>query len=229
MDPVVLIGFWSAAFLISHFVLSSDPIRSRIVAAVGDRPFLGIYSAVALATFIPMCLEFALHKHAGAMLWYLRDVPALRFLVSLIMLAALILLTAGLMTPSPAGMAPVKKFEPRAELKLTRHPAFVAFSLFGLAHMLMNGWIGDLLFFANFPILGILGGMHQDARKKRMLGEPYRRFAAATSFFPGAAIISGRQRWTAADTPWRAIAVGIVATIVLVALHPMLFGGHPIG
>ena len=134
MDPVVLIGFWSAAFLISHFVLSSDPIRSRIVAAVGDRPFLGIYSAVALATFIPMCLEFALHKHAGAMLWYLRDVPALRFLVSLIMLAALILLTAGLMTPSPAGMAPVKKFEPRAELKLTRHPAFVAFSLFGLAH-----------------------------------------------------------------------------------------------
>ena len=230
MDPVVIIGFWSAAFLVSHFILSSEPIRPKLIAAVGEWPFRGIYSAVALGTFIPLVVEFARHKHAGAMLWYLRDVPPLRSLVWLMMLAALILFTAGLITPSPAGMAgAAAELVPRGELKLTRHPGFVAFTLFGLAHMIMNGWAGDLLFFATFPILGILGGFHQDARKAQMIGEPYRRFVAATSFFPGAALLSGRQRWTSADTPWRTIAIGAAITIVLVAFHPMLFGGHPLG
>ena len=79
--------------------------------------------------------------------------------------------------------------EPRGLLKITRHPSFVAFSLFGIAHMLMNGWAGDVIFFGMFPALGIIGGMHQDQRKIRELGDRYRDFVAKTSFVPFAALL----------------------------------------
>jgi hypothetical protein len=29
--------------------------------------------------------------------------------------------------------------------------------------------------------------------------------------------------------PWAAIGTGVVLTIAIVALHPMIFGGHPLG
>jgi uncharacterized membrane protein len=93
----------------------------------------------------------------------------------------------------------------------------------------MNGWAGDVLFFGSFPALGILGGLHQDSRKLHELGETYRRFVAETSFLPGAALFDGRQRWRRGDVPWLAIGIGIAATVVLVMLHPTIFGGAPLG
>ena len=75
----------------------------------------------------------------------------------------------------------------------------------------------------------ILGGLHQQRRKMADLGDPYRRFVERTSFFPGAALWDGRQRWTAADTPWLALGIGAVLTVLIVMLHPMLFGGRPLG
>jgi uncharacterized membrane protein len=96
--------------------------------------------------------------------------------------------------------------------------------------MLMNGWAGDLVFFGTFPALGIFGGLHQDHRKLRSMGERYRRFVEQTSFMPGAALLSGRQHFDPAeDVPWLGILIGTVLTIVLVAIHPWAFGGHPLG
>ena len=77
--------------------------------------------------------------------------------------------------------------------------------------------------------IGIFGGIHQDARKIRDLGESYREFKAKTSFLPFGALVSGRDRWTSADTPWTAIGVGTALTIAIIALHPTIFGGHPLG
>src|ERR1700719_16500 len=145
------------------------------------------------------------------------------------MLTALILFVGSFINPNQAGMAPGGSTEPRGILKITRHPSFVAFSLFGIAHILMNGWAGDVIFFGMFPVLGIIGGVHQDQRKIRELGEIYRAFIAKTSFMPFAALVSGRVRWTSADTPWAAIGAGAVLTVAIVALHPMMFGGSPLG
>ncbi len=145
------------------------------------------------------------------------------------MLAALIFLVAGLLNPNPAAIGAAAPRRVRGIQKVTRHPSFIAFALFGFAHMLMNGWAGDVLFFGCFPALGILGGLHQDSRKFREIGEPYRRFVAETSFFPGLALFEGRQRWSSDDTPWLAIGIGIAATVVLVMLHPSIFGGASLG
>jgi uncharacterized membrane protein len=229
MDAVASIGFWAAAFVGVHLVVTSSSVRPRLVRALGEQPYRGIFSLLAIGTFVPLVWVYAYNKHAGPLLWNLRDVPGVRWLSWLMMFAAVIILIAGFMTPSPVSIGAPPDAKPRGILKVTRHPAFVAFALFGFAHMLMNGFAGDVVFFATFPALAILGGWHQDRRKLAELGEPYRRFVDQTSFFPGLALIQRRLTLESADVPWTAVGVGAALTIALVVLHPYLFGGQPLG
>jgi uncharacterized membrane protein len=229
MDPVFAIGFWAALFIGTHLVISSATIRPWLAGRLGEQPYRGVYSLVALATFIPLVIVFSNHKHAGLMFWNLREVTPIRWLSWLLMLVALILLAAGLINPNPGALGAPPAKAPSGILKITRHPTFVAIALFGFAHMLMNGWAGDVLFFGTFPVLAIIGGFHQDNRKLRDLGETYRELIARTSFFPGTALLQGRQRWSSADTPLTAIGIGAAATILILVFHPRLFGGSPLG
>ena len=162
------------------------------------------------------------------MLWNLRGAPAARGLTWLLMFTAVILLVAGLINPNPAAIAAPPRNRPTGILKITRHPSFVAFVFFGLGHLLMNGWAGDIIFFSGFAVLGIVGGIHQDRRKLREMGASYREFLAATSFFPGIALISRRVEWSRGDMPWAAAGIGIAAGIVLVTLPPLMFSGSPL-
>jgi uncharacterized membrane protein len=229
MDPVAEIALWTGLFVGMHFLLSSRPVRTRLVGLVGAQPFRGIYSLVAIGMFIPMVVVFGHNKHAGAMLWNLRGEPAVRGLTWLLMFLAVILLVAGLINPNPAAIGAPSRNRPTSILKITRHPSFVAFVCFGLGHLLMNGWAGDVIFFGGFVVLGIVGGIHQDRRKLQEIGAPYREFLAATSFFPGGALISRRVQWSRGDMPWTAAGVGIAAAIALVVFHPLMFGGSPLG
>jgi uncharacterized membrane protein len=229
MDPVAEIALWTSLFVGTHFLLSSGAIRSRLIGVVGAQPFRGIYSAVAIGTFIPMLIAFGHNKHAGAMLWNLRADPAARIVTWLFMFAAVILLVAGLFNPNPAAIGAPSRNRPTGVLKITRHPSFTAFACFGIGHLLMNGWVGDIIFFGGFGVLGIAGGIHQDRRKLQEIGPAYREFLMATSFFPGAALLGRRVQWSRTDIPWAAVAVGIAATILLVTFHPRMFGGLPLG
>ena len=226
---VARIGFWTGLFLITHLGASAAEIRPRLINALGENAFRGVYSLVSLATFIPLIVVFGYHKHAGPMLWNLRGFGPARWLSWLIMLTAMILLVDGLSHPAPSSMGAHVGARPHGMLKLTRHPLFVSSVLFGLAHMLMNGWAGDLIFFGSFVVLGVVGGWHQDQRKVSELGDSYRQLVAETSFIPGAALWEGRQRWQSSDTPWRSIVTGALLTILLMVFHPMIFGGNPLG
>ena len=69
METTLLIGGFWAAFAGTHVWLSSARTRAALIARVGPQPFQGIYSLVALATFVPLVWIFARHKHAGPLLW----------------------------------------------------------------------------------------------------------------------------------------------------------------
>jgi uncharacterized membrane protein len=220
---------WAILFVVTHILISSARVRPAMVGMMGEEVYREVYSLAAFATFIPLVITFARHKHASLMLWNLRGVLPVRWLAWLMMLAALIFLVSGFVTPNPGAIGARSAGGVTGILKVTRHPSFVALTLFGLAHMLMNGWAGDLWFFGSFPALGILGGYHQDHRKIGELGERYHELVVATSFFPGAALWSRRQQWTSTDMPWAAIGIGSAATILVIMLHPTLFGGSPLG
>jgi uncharacterized membrane protein len=231
MNPVQWIVLWAALFVATHLGMTASSIRPRLVALFGDWPYLGFYSLVSLATFVPLVVEFSLHKHAGAMLWDLRDVTAIRVFAIVLMAICIPIAVAAYISPSPASIAKRGKpvSGPHGILKLTRHPLFVAISLFAIAHVLMNGTVGDVVFFGSLLVTCLAGIRHQDRRKLGQLGEPYAKFCAETSAFPGAALITGRQRWRRGDFPWPALALGIGLFALLLAFHPLLFGGHPLG
>src|SRR5579885_948543 len=150
MGPEAVIGSWAALFVVSHLILSSGRMRPRLVQRMGEQGFRGLYSIVAFGTLGPLIFEFAHHKHAGTMLWYLRGDPAVRWLAWLMMLAALIFFAGGFITPNPGTIGAPPTEQARGLLKITRHPSFVGFILFGAAHLLMNGWTGDVPFFGAF-------------------------------------------------------------------------------
>jgi uncharacterized membrane protein len=229
MDPVLIIALWAVLFVGSHLVISSDAVRPALIERLGEQPYRGLYSLVAFATFAPLLVAFGHHKHAGPLLWYLRGIEPIRWLTWLMMLVAFIFFVGSFVNPNPGAIGARTGSGVSGMLKITRHPNFVAFATFAIAHLLMNGWVGDLFFFGSIATLAIFGGIHQDQRKLRELGASYRALVDSTSFFPGAAILGKRQQWTSADTPWIAIVVGAAATIGIVIMHPRFFGGSPLG
>src|SRR5258706_8188086 len=101
MSAAAWIACWALLFVASHLVISSSRVRPRLIAAVGEQPYRGIYSLVAFATLGPLIYEFSYHKHAGPLLYFLRDSVAIRSLTWLMMFLALILFAASLINPNP--------------------------------------------------------------------------------------------------------------------------------
>jgi uncharacterized membrane protein len=214
------IGFWWLAFAASHMGLSHAPVRSRLVAALGERGFFGVYSLVAFATFIPLVSTYFAHKHEGPFLWYLGSFPALRWIMYAGMALALSLLVAALLRPSPAAIVPGKP-EVAGAYHITRHPLFMAVGIFGLLHLLaarVNAT--ELAFFAGFPLFAWIGCRHQDRRKLASGSEAFRRFHDQTVFFPftGSGTLRGLRE---IRLP---LVIGIALATLLRVYHPQLFG-----
>ena len=214
------IVFWWLAFAATHMGLSSAPVRTRLVASLGERGFLGVYSLVAFATFIPLVSTYFAHKHEGPFLWYLGAAPVLRWIMYAGMALALSLLVAALLRPSPAAIAPGKA-EVAGAYHITRHPLFMAVGLYGLLHLLVARVNAtELAFFAGFPLFAWAGCRHQDRRKLATGSDEFRRFHAQTVFFPftGSGALRGLRE---IRLP---LVIGTGLAIGLRVFHPQLFG-----
>jgi uncharacterized membrane protein len=214
-----IVALW-LAFALTHMGLSSLRLRPRLVGALGERGFLGLYSLVALAVFVPLVGLYFGHKHEGPFLWYFGHVTALRWLMYAGMALALTLLVGGLLRPSPASLGGGRT-EVGGVHHVTRHPLFMAFAIFGLLHLgVARVNLTELAFFAGFPLFAWVGCRHQDQRKLATAGEAFRRFHAQTSFLP-----FGRAG-ALARLPelWLPATIGAALALGLRALHPRLFG-----
>jgi len=183
MGVAVIVGLW-ILFAATHMALSGGRLRPRLVARLGPLGFRGLYSAVALAIFVPLVHTYYAHKHAGAYLWHLSQLPGVVWLGYGVMGAAFALVVAGLVQPSPASVRPGAMVV-RGIARVTRHPVLMGFGLWGVAHLLLaKVHLAELAFFGGFPIFAVIGCEHQDARKREALGEPFRTYADATPFLP---------------------------------------------
>jgi uncharacterized membrane protein len=182
MDAVWIAALW-ILFAATHMGLSSARFRPRLVARLGARGFQGVYSLVALAIFVPLVSTYYAHKHTGPYLWSLSQLPGVRWLGYGLVGAAVVLVVAGLVQPSPAGLVPARP-EVRGVARITRHPVLMGFGLWGFAHLLLTVvHAAELAFFGGFAIFAVVGCEHQDQRKLAE-SEGYRAFHAATPFLP---------------------------------------------
>jgi len=219
---LILIVVFSVLFVLTHLVMSHGAIREGLVAKLGLWPFRGLYSLVAFLTLGPASVLWWQNRHLGSVLWELNPWVE-RGIALVFMLIAIELIALMLANPSPASMMPGNN-EPRGVLRITRHPMNMGLALFGLAHLLANGTVGDVAFFSTFVLVGVIGPFHMDARLREQRGETFIEFCRQTSVIPFVAIARGRTTFRADEISFPLFLIGIIVYVALVVFHGRFFG-----
>ncbi|HEX6296725.1 MAG TPA: NnrU family protein [Burkholderiales bacterium] len=221
MDATALLALGTAAFLLTHFV-SSTPLRAALISAIGEWPYRGVYSLLAVVTLGWMIWAYA-QAPQGALLW-----TPLRLLPLIAMPFSLILIVCGYWrNPSMVGAEKLLKSEEpaRGMIRITRHPLMWGIMLWAGAHILARADLKSILFFGGFLVLAALGTVLMDLRKRD--NPDFQRFAAVTSHVPFVAIAQGRNRLVWSEIGWLRPGIGVVAYAAFLVLHPWLFGARP--
>jgi uncharacterized membrane protein len=223
MGPTTTIVLLWLGFSISHMLLSSTTLRPRVVGIVGERGFQGVYSLIALAFFVPLVMVYFDHKHQGPLLWTIPVGDVLRWVINLGMGVAFVLLMAGVMNASPASMTAAGSdgpAQPSGVHFITRHSVFMSAGLFGILHLIPNGFATDVAFFGGFPVFVLVGSIHQDRRKLETEPERYKAFHDATPLLPFTGSQTGRGL---RELSKLAVVIGIAVTILVRFFHMRWF------
>ncbi len=225
-DSLGMLAIPTAAFVVSHMVLSATPVRAPLVARFGPWPFRVVYSTIAMLLFGWMVAAFAAASRFE--LWH---PPAiLRLAAAAVMPVAFFFVVAGMTSRNPTAVGQEKAIEaaPRGIIAVTRHPALWGILLWGIAHVLANGDARGLVLFLGMIVLAAAGMAHMDARKKTEMGPAWDTFATRTSTVPFAAAVAGRVRIVFAEIGWGRVALALALYGGFLYVHGLLFGVAPI-
>jgi tripartite-type tricarboxylate transporter receptor subunit TctC len=208
----------TAAFLLTHFV-TSTPLRAKLVGAMGEWPYRGVYSLVAFITLAWMIWAYGAAPQET--LW-----TGLRELPRWVMPLAFVLIACGYWrNPTMVGADKLlKSGDPaRGVIRITRHPIMWAIMLWAGTHVLARGDLRAVVFFGGFLLLAALGTILIDRRKQA--DADFRRFKAVTSNIPFVAIAQGRNRIVWREIGWKRPAIGIAVFVLVFLVHPWITGG----
>lgn len=208
----------SATWLLTHLGLSSSPLRPLLVGRIGEGPYRGLYSLIAVGALSWLILAWA---DAPRTMLLRESSGWLRWIPVLVMPLALILLVGGLSGPNPTAVGQERQLGSadgvRGVLRITRHPVQWAILLWALTHMAANGDVATLLFTATIAFTSALGMVLIDRRKAREDAEAWSIFAAASSSLPFAAIVAGRNRLVVGEIGL--LRIGTALVLYGLALH----------
>jgi uncharacterized membrane protein len=188
MDAALTILVAAAVtFVGTHFALS-HPLRGAVVGALGENGFMGVYSLVALASFVWMVFAFRAAPGLAAPLWDGQGEPAWTMASALTLLAAVLLI--GSYQRNPAMLMPADKASaiaqagPHGVFHVTRHPMMWAMALWAAAHALVAPTPRVLVLTAAIALLALVGSHMQDRKKEALMGDAWAGWEARTSFWP---------------------------------------------
>ena len=221
MGNMGTLGLAAVAFVGSHLLLS-HPLRRPLVGAIGERPFLGLYSLVAFATLGWLIVAYGAAP-ASDPLWTVGN--GIWVVVSVVMLVASVLL-AGSLKSNPALPNPGRPAAPvgpaRGVFAVTRHPMMWAFALWGVAHVAVYPVAKNIIVAAAVTVLALVGAALQDMKKRQLQPESWPAWEARTSYWPFAAIISRRAGLGGFGVP--ALVGGVVVWLAATWAHAPLAG-----
>ena len=209
----------SLFFPLSHFLMSSTPLRAMLVNLLGEKHYSLGYSLLAVAALV--WLIFAYGHAPDLPLWVAPRWLDLT-LIPVIVVSS-ILTVAGLTTPNPVIVRSEALFDRpdivRGVLRITRNAFFWGAGIFSFAYLIILGDVAGLLTFGSIGFLGIAGASVLDAKKAREQGKAWDAFSAATSNIPFLAIVQGRQRLVLREIGLWRIALGICVSFGALVLH----------
>ncbi len=215
MTGMGMLAIASATFVGTHFLMS-HPLRQPLISKLGERGFAGLYSLVAIATFVWMVKVYpAASAEAPQPLW---DAGRSGWVVATVLMWLGSVLFVGSLRRNPAFPRPGKTMtkidDPNGVYAITRHPMMWGFTLWALVHAIVNPTLASLVLSAAIAILALIGARFQDAKKETLLGPLWGDWVSKTSFIPygrglksadGFALVTGTIVWLAASWAHQAL------------------------
>lgn len=172
--------FSAIAFVGTHFLLS-HPLRAPLVRAVGEGPFRGIYSLVAIVTFAAM-IYFYRKCGREPPLW---DAGQAGWIAGTLLMwfASILFVGSFLGNPAlPGARGPTGG--PRGVFAITRHPMMWGFALWAAVHLMLLAMPKAIVFDGAIILLALVGAVMQDRKKAALMGEAWHEWTAQTAFLP---------------------------------------------
>jgi uncharacterized membrane protein len=220
----------AAVFLGIHLVISGTRVRDAITGAIGEAPYLGLFSLASIGAIVWFAIAYKTAQRDDYRLLY--DLgPGVKHLGIPVIALAFVLGVQGLFIPNPTSLrqegAAAKPDTIKGVLRITRHPFLWGVAIWSAFHLLANGDEASVIFFGSFFVLSILGTFSIDAKRRRKMGDAWAAFASKTSNVPFGAVITGRNSLNLGESfGWRFWVAALLFVAVLFA-HAHVFGVSP--
>ena len=221
----------AGVFLAIHLLISGTRVRDGITAAIGEGPYMGLFSLASIGVIVWMAMAYNRAQTSGEDTYVYMLGDGVHHLGMPVVFLAFILGIPGLLSPNPTsvrGEGAAQKAETvRGVLRITRHPFLWGVTIWSAFHLAANGDEASVVFFGTFFVLALLGTFSIDAKRRRKLGPAWDAFAAKTSNIPFGAILTGRTKFSFTEYfDWRFL-VAILLFVTILFAHVHLFGVSP--
>lgn len=186
---ILIIGL--VLFLGAHSVSIVAPAwRDRIALRIGEIPWQGLYSVVAIAGFVLIVWGFGSARYETAVLYV---PPHWLHQVAVLLLAFVF----------PLFLA---AYLPGRIQSVAKHPMLAATTVWAAAHLLANGSLADVVLFGSFLVWAVADRISQRHRPQRPVrGAPPSRWNDAIAVLLGlliyAAFLLGVHQWLFGISP----------------------------
>lgn len=213
-------------FLALHSIPARPAVRAKLIAHLGHKAYIALYSAASLAV-----LAWLFHAALDTdyiELW--APAPWQAWITLVFAPIGIFLVLAGLFSPNPYSITFRGASEPEgAIVAVTRHPVLWGFLLWSLSHVAPNGDLRSLLVFGGFALFSAGGLLMLERRAQKRMAAQWAARSQRSSIIPFATVMNGRVRlrW---DVPMAA-ALGLSSIIVawlLAGGHARLFAAEPL-
>jgi uncharacterized membrane protein len=217
----------AAAWFVAIHLLSLVGLRQRLVAAIGEERYRGLFALGSLAGLVGMGIGYSLAGKQPDLVslgaWALiQTTPMTLIAFELIVLA--------FMFPNPGAVGGdqqlAKANEPAAPIGIqhvTRHPFLWGMALWSGSHVLANPDLRSILLFGALFLVGLVGTVAIDRKRRAALGERWAAYARLTSNLPFAAILARRTSLGLREFGWRPL-LPLLFFAAFYLAHGPLFG-----
>jgi uncharacterized membrane protein len=209
-----------------HFGLAGTRARDAVVRRIGETAFRGVFSVLSIVALV--FLVRAWDAAPSTLLWFAPQ--WLRWVLVLAMLPAFVLFVASVSARNPTMVGPAEGSAqpPRGMTRVTRHPMLWSFAIWAGVHIIGAGDTASMVFFGAFLVTALFGMRSIDGKLARRDPNTWQALSASTSIVPFAAIAQGRNTFVPAEIGWLTPAIGVVVWILVLLVHPWLFGVAPV-